>query len=368
MIIKVDVREGDLIQLLKKQMASSSSSKTKANPEKHTIQLSDEISIEVAIPTTIVKNALHITGPHTIVSERLPIGDIILCDAKTNEPQIIFERKSLYDLAASIKDGRYNEQSYRLDQLPQHNHTIVYLIEGDFASYNEQRGRMTKKTLNSALMSLFFYKGFSVIRTMSLHETSELIYDFADKYEKELPRRGFYHQSQSQSLETHSQSQSQSLETQSQSQSQSQSLETQSQSQSQSLETQSQSLETLEPTQEQTDTKIPSSDPADLKSKEKHYCEVMKIKKEKSENITPQNIGEIMLCNIPGISHKTAIAIMEKYTSLGNLFDELKKIAKPNDPKSISHCFADIKTDTSRKIGIATIEKIYNYLLYDMLG
>ena len=337
MIIKVDVREGDLIQLLKKQMASSSSSKTKANPEKHTIQLSDEISIEVAIPTTIVKNALHITGPHTIVSERLPIGDIILCDAKTNEPQIIFERKSLYDLAASIKDGRYNEQSYRLDQLPQHNHTIVYLIEGDFASYNEQRGRMTKKTLNSALMSLFFYKGFSVIRTMSLHETSELIYDFADKYEKELPRRGFYNQSQSQS-------------------------------QSQSLETQS--LETLEPTQEPTDTsqpKIPSSD-TDLKSKEKHYCEVMKIKKEKSENITPQNIGEIMLCNIPGISHKTAIAIMEKYTSLGNLFDELKKIAKPNDPKSISHCFADIKTDTSRKIGIATIEKIYNYLLYDMLG
>ena len=349
MIIKVDVREGDLIQLLKKQMASSSSSKTKANPEKHTIQLSDEISIEVAIPTTIVKNALHITGPHTIVSERLPIGDIILCDAKTNEPQIIFERKSLYDLAASIKDGRYNEQSYRLDQLPQHNHTIVYLIEGDFASYNEQRGRMTKKTLNSALMSLFFYKGFSVIRTMSLHETSELIYDFADKYEKELPRQGFYHQSQS--LETRTQTQTHS----------------QSQSQSQSLETQS--LETLEPTQEPTDTsqpKIPSSD-TDLKSKEKHYCEVMKIKKEKSENITPQNIGEIMLCNIPGISHKTAIAIMEKYTSLGNLFDELKKIAKPNDPKSISHCFADIKTDTSRKIGIATIEKIYNYLLYDML-
>jgi len=330
MIIKVDVREGDLIQLLKKQMASSSCSKTKANPEKHTIQLSDEISIEVAIPTTIVKNALHITGPHTIVSERLPIGDIILCDAKTNEPQIIFERKSLYDLAASIKDGRYNEQSYRLDQLPQHNHTIVYLIEGDLASYNEQRGRMTKKTLNSALMSLFFYKGFSVIRTMSLHETSELIYDFADKYDKELPRRGFYHQS----LES-VESQSQSLE----------SLE------SQSLE--SQSLE-------QTDT---MSQP-----KEKHYCEVMKIKKEKSENITPQNIGEIMLCNIPGISHKTAIAIMEKYTSLGNLFDELKKIAKPNDPKSISHCFADIKTDTSRKIGIATIEKIYNYLLYDMLG
>ena len=50
-----------------------------------------------------------------IVTESLPIGDIIICsESKTDgsiEEKIIIERKSLRDLSASIKDGRYEEQS-----------------------------------------------------------------------------------------------------------------------------------------------------------------------------------------------------------------------------------------------------------------
>ena len=41
----------------------------------------------------------------------LLIGDIVFKDDDNND-NIIFERKSLSDLVASIKYGRYNEQSF----------------------------------------------------------------------------------------------------------------------------------------------------------------------------------------------------------------------------------------------------------------
>ena len=46
-----------------------------------------------------------------IVIDTLPLGDVILCE--NNTEKLIIERKSLGDLASSIKDGRYEEQSYR---------------------------------------------------------------------------------------------------------------------------------------------------------------------------------------------------------------------------------------------------------------
>jgi len=65
-----------------------------------------------------------------ITKQVLLIGDIIF---RTNEDKLIciIERKSLSDLLASIKDGRYEEQSHRLS----HNgecslHQVIYLIEG----------------------------------------------------------------------------------------------------------------------------------------------------------------------------------------------------------------------------------------------
>ena len=51
-----------------------------------------------------------------ITIEVLDIGDFIICDDNDNEILII-ERKSLNDLASSIKDGRYVEQSLRLSNL-----------------------------------------------------------------------------------------------------------------------------------------------------------------------------------------------------------------------------------------------------------
>ena len=74
----------------------------------------------------------------------LPIGDIVFTrDTNTsNDPtpslhNIIFiiERKTVNDLVSSIRDGRYEEQSFRLNDLPLHNHHILYLIEGDIEKH-----------------------------------------------------------------------------------------------------------------------------------------------------------------------------------------------------------------------------------------
>ena len=84
-----------------------------------------------------------------LVSENLPLGDVIIADDK--EDKIIIERKSLADLSASIKDGRYNEQSYRLNGIPHHNHNIIYLIEGDISKYNIFKGKTTTTEIETKM-------------------------------------------------------------------------------------------------------------------------------------------------------------------------------------------------------------------------
>ena len=129
-------------------------------------------------------NLLFKEHNHLVELENLPLGDIILTSNNKYE-RIIFERKSLYDLAASIKDGRYNEQSYRLNNYHHDNHNIIYIIEGDLERYNAAKGRMDKKTLYSALIALNYFKGFSVMRTKNINETCELVVNFANKLQKE---------------------------------------------------------------------------------------------------------------------------------------------------------------------------------------
>ena len=232
-------------------------------------------------------NLLFKEHNHEIHTENLPIGDIILYDNESVE-KVIFERKSLYDLASSIKDGRYNEQSFRLNDCQQHNHNIVYVIEGDFEKYNPTKGRMDKKTLYSALITLNYFKGFSVIRTKNINETCELIINYADKLGKEPKKVSYYDENKVE--------------------------------------------------------------------KEVNYCEVMK--KQKKNNITTENIGEIMLSTIPSVSNKSAISIMKEYKTIKNLIEELER----NDT-----CLDTFKIicegGKERKISKPCVENIKKYLL-----
>ena len=107
----------------------------------------------------------------------LPIGDIIIYDGEKNE-KVIIERKTMNDLASSINDGRYREQSFRLNNCEVANHNIYYVIEGNLQSLGP---RYDRRTILSAISSLSYHKGFSVFRTRDAAETAEWLIRLTDK-------------------------------------------------------------------------------------------------------------------------------------------------------------------------------------------
>ena len=206
MIIKVDNREKDLIPLIERRLEAYAL-ETSINTPKPTSTTTPKKNIKngclvplhmfqdvdvcnEVLSTDINTGEVREAGDgrenrkiHKMKIEQLHIGDIIF-ENDSGSPILIFERKTLNDLAASIKDGRYNEQSFRLDKEEIHNHNIIYIIEGDIERYNEKKTHISKKTLTSSMFSLLYYKGFSVIRTNTIFETADTIVFFADKYDK----------------------------------------------------------------------------------------------------------------------------------------------------------------------------------------
>jgi len=300
MLITIDYREKELIDLCRLKLLDEIEPETEEGKGKKEKGI-EQIKLNV---------------------ENLKLGDIVIShnDGGGNE-LLLFERKSLNDLASSIKDGRYAEQSFRLggyESVP--NHNIVYIIEGDLSKWKENanyNGRVNKKTLLSSMCSMLYYKGFSVIRTMNMTETCELILNWADKLQREHGAKKPYY-----SFNGSGSSGGVKMEKQ----------------------------EPQQPQQPQEPQHV----------RESHYCDVFKIKKEKNGNITPGNIGEIMLCTIPGISSKTAIVIMKEFKTINGLIKSLEKDA---------HCLNNIYMETNgkkRKISSQCIENIRNYLLGDV--
>lgn len=253
-------------------------------------------------------------------SETLPIGDIIICD--NDEEKIIIERKSVNDLLSSIKDGRYEEQSYRLNGINHHNHNIVYLIEGDLNKINRFKGDsiVDKLTLYSAMFSLNYYKGFSVFRSFSMEETANIICNMAYKIGKDLSKKSFYQNK----LQIEKPINQESI-----------------------ISSEENVCETINDCNQDVKDEVPT---------DKDYVGV--VKKVKKDNITPDNIGEIMLCQIPGISSVTAIAIMEKYKTIPNLIKELE---------TDNECMKDLSYTNAkgqvRKINKTSLANIVKFLL-----
>lgn len=105
----------------------------------------------------------------------LDIGDVhIYCPP--GNLRVIIERKSVSDLVASVKDGRYREQKARLlgaSGLPAR--AITYLLEG--VGKNEEETSL----LYSTSFSIAFNHGFSVMRTINKDETCRWITSVAGK-------------------------------------------------------------------------------------------------------------------------------------------------------------------------------------------
>ena len=224
----------------------------------------------------------------TIQVEKLNLGDVIISDASGVE-LLVIERKTLRDLAASIKDGRYEEQSYRLNNSDTPNHNIIYLIEGDFHFYNEKYMRMPKKTLYSAMFCIQYYKGFSLMRTSNINETAEYILRMTDKLSREKVKKGYYNGGE--------------------------------------------------------------------KNPVKNYCVV--AKKVKKNNVSVDNIGSIILNQIPGVSSTTSLAIMQHFGSLYRLIEHLKVEVGCMD--EITYTTKDGK---KRHLSSTALKNIKKYLLY----
>ena len=254
-----------------------------------------------------------------LIVEPLPLGDIIINDG-TNDC-IIIERKTFSDLAASIKDGRYEEQSYRLNGLQHHNHNIIYLIEGDINRFNSFKDRIDKQTLYSAMFSINYFKGFSIMRSNNLEETATIVCNMVYKLVGgcKAGKIGFY----SNKLTN---------------------ISPKTPEETDSL-----------PENQQNNTDTTEKPVSEKQISEKDYCSV--IKKVKKENITPDNIGEIMLCNIPGVSSASALAILVQFKTLPNLIKCIKE-----DEQCLNNISTIDSNGKSRKISKTAIATIVKFL------
>jgi ERCC4-type nuclease len=172
------------------------------------------------------------------------------------------------------------------------------VIEGDLRYYKPYKGLPDKKALLSAMVSISYFKGFSHYRTINLEETAEWVIHFAKKLIKEGPKvQPFYLGNQ----------------------------------------TITSAISTSEQASEY--TKVVAG----------------RIKK---DNITHENIGEIMLSQIPSVSSASAIAIMAKFSTMANLLATLQKD---------STCLNDItlcnKNGQAKKLTKPCINNIYDFLI-----
>ena len=293
--------------------------------EKKLIQLVESIKI---------MNAKY--KPIEVIVENLPLSDVIIKD-KHDRELVLIERKSINDLASSIQDGRYNEQSYRLTNTNIHNHNIIYLIEGNLAMWNNRYSRITQDTIYSAMVSLMYYKGFSVFRTYTLVETAEFILNMSvkiDKSNKTTPRKIAYFENMN--THVHSQPSSDSDDSFNTRQTSTSSNKINVTLNSTVVDTVNENEKTVENT--------PS-----LK-----YSKY--VKREKKSNITPENIDVIMLSQIPHVSVDTAMQILKHHRTVYHLINTLK-----NEPDSLKMFMVTTKSG-KRKLNSKTIANIKTYL------
>lgn len=243
--------------------------------------------------------------------DTLTLGDIKITTDE-NKPVLLIERKTIPDLLASIKDKRYEEQSHRLihgSGYPPH--SIFYVIEG---SISQCRTDLEKRIVYSAIASLQMFKGFSVYKTSSVTETAEWVMSLAEKIERNFGKGIIPYYLTPHFLRG---------------------LNTKREE----ADEQPQNIITTETSQ----------------VSEKDYCAV--VKTTKKDNITENNISEIMLCQIPGISSVSAIGIMKHFANISDLIYKLNE-----DPDCLQQIHIESNGKT-RKLNKNIIESMKRFLI-----
>jgi len=255
-----------------------------------------QLLIDLREPNSLVNliislNEAETKNKITIIQKNLDNGDYVFYDEINDKPLLIVERKSLSDLEASIKDGRYKEQSFRLNELPIHNHNIIYLLEGAIINY---KGVAFRSTLYSTLFSLNYYKGFSVINTLNQIETATMLMAFGSKLMREN-KPSFY-------------------------------------------------------SEHVTNVGLAS---ASIENSCENY--IATLKTSKKSHINRENIFQLMLMQIPGISSVSASALSNEYKTMENLLQSLKD-------ENANATFENIKLASGRKLNKNIIASLKQYI------
>ena len=235
-----------------------------------------------------------------IKTENLLLGDILI-------HKLLIERKTINDLAASIVDGRYKEQSFRLLKALEEGFKVFYFIEGNMDLYT---GAISKNTLVSTIYSLT-NKGFQVLLTKNSKETAFFILQFAEKMkrnEKDEKKKV------KTNIEIHT--------------------------------------ETTIGVETNTDTMLKTN----IESKETYENTQGVIQTKKNKNITKNNISVFMLCQIPGISTTTANILLEKYGHLSKLIIAMKE--NPNEIEDFRN--------NGKKLNKNIVQNLNEFLFIDL--
>ena len=251
----------------------------------------------------ILSNVSYNYNNPTIEKITLSIGDIFITTDEDRHISII-ERKTIPDLLASIKDGRYEEQSYRLIHSSGiHSHNIIYIIEGNIHSLQSSSER---RLIYSIITSLNHFKGMSVIQTHNVTETAEFILSFSDKIERNFIKKKI--PKYISNIYGHPNGKDKIID----------------------ITTVSNPFISSNDNNIDIDNNIDNNNEQDINEVNAiehnpiadHYASL--VKKTKKDNITPLNIGVIFLSQIPFVSSVIATTIMSKYdNSIVSLIKDL---------------------------------------------
>ena len=260
----------------------------------------------------ILENSSVIPADARVI-EALDIGDYVF--QVDGVPMIIIERKTVNDLAASIKDGRHREQKKRLEA-NYDKHQVVFLIEGNL-QYNNSGYRFNhvdKQTVMSSIFNTMFRDRFHVFHTTGEQDTVHFLESLYTKIVKQTSEfLGFF---QKPNVETHEDAN-----------------------------------EVAEYDVSRTSQLIHQNKPTKSKL----------ISSVKSENTTPKMIFIAQLGVIQGVSDTVAQRISEKHSSMCELISFLKSLDVRE--KAIEY-ICDIKTSdvNGRRLAKTTAGYIVDYL------
>lgn len=139
----------------------------------------NKVSLEIDYREKCLKDYFEEKPYCNIVN--LTLGDIVI--KYQNNIILVIERKSVEDLAASIRDGRHKEQKYRLMNSEIELKNIIFLVEGELKDM--KYGKVDKKTLQGSIINTMFRDGINIYRTQNIDETIYFIERIVDKIIKD---------------------------------------------------------------------------------------------------------------------------------------------------------------------------------------